>query len=101
MNYKIRFHIDAKKELDDLDGSVRLIVLRQIKKLETKPLLGEALGNIGGLDLTGFRKMYADRKKIRIVYRIFEEEVEVFIIAINKREKSKVYEIATKRKKLE
>jgi mRNA interferase RelE/StbE len=98
MNYKIRFHIDAKKELDDLDGSVRLIVLRQIKKLETKPLLGEALGNIGGLDLTGFRKMYADRKKIRIVYRIFEEEVEVFIIAINKREKSKVYEIATKRK---
>ena len=101
MNYKIRFHIDAKKELDDLDGSVRLIVLRQIKKLETKPLLGEALGNIGGLDLTGFRKMYADRKKIRIVYRILEEEVEVFIIAINKREKSKVYEIATKRKKLE
>ena len=101
MNYKIRVHIDAKKELDDLDGSVRLIVLRQIKKLETKPLLGEALGNIGGLDLTGFRKMYADRKKIRIVYRIFEEEVEVFIIAINKREKSKVYEIATKRKKLE
>jgi len=98
MNYKIKFHIDAKKELDDLDGSVRMIVLRQIKKLETKPLLGEALGNIGGLDLTGFRKMYADRKKIRIVYRIFEEEVEVFIIAINKREKSKVYEIATKRK---
>ena len=98
MNYKIKFHIDAKKELDDLDGSVRMIVLRQIKKLETKPWLGEALGNIGGLDLTGFRKMYADRKKIRIVYRIFEEEVEVFIIAINKREKSKVYEIATKRK---
>ena len=38
-----------------------------------------------GYDLTGYRKMYADRKRIRIVYSIVEELVLVKIIAIGRR----------------
>ena len=95
-NYRILFHPEAKKELDLLDGSTRLLVLKQINKLTISPELGDALGNIAGLDLSGYRKMYANKKKIRIVYKIIEKRIEVFIIAISNREKSKVYELASK-----
>lgn len=97
-NYKILFHPEAKKELDLLAGSNRILVLKQIKKLSESPELGDALGNIAGLDLSGYRKMYANKKQIRIVYKIIEKRIEVFIIAISNREKSKVYELASKRK---
>jgi mRNA interferase RelE/StbE len=97
-NYRILFHPEAKKELDFLDGSTRLLVLKQINKLTISPELGDALGNIAGMDLSGYRKMYVNKKKIRIVYKIIEKRIEVFIIAISNREKSKVYELASKRK---
>jgi len=50
-----------------------------------------------GLDLTGYRKMYADRKKIRIVYKIVEEKILVQIIATGKRDNIKVYKKAANR----
>jgi mRNA interferase RelE/StbE len=98
MTYKILFHTEAQKELNKLDGSVKLIVLKQIKKLTTKPLLGEVLGNKASSDLTGYRKLYANKKKIRIVYRIDEGKIEIYIITINKRENLEVYNIANLRK---
>ena len=97
MNYKVLFHIEAKKELDNLDGSVKLLVLKQIKKLIKNPQLGEALGNKAGIDLSGYRKIYVNKKQIRIIYKIIEEKIEVFVISINKRDKMKVYEISAKR----
>ena len=97
--YKILFHPDAKNEFDNLDGGIRFKVLKQIKKLQEKPELGESLGNKAGIDLTGYRKLYVDRKKIRIVYKIFEEKIIVYIISIAKRENLTVYEKAKKRLK--
>lgn len=96
-NYKIIFHPEAKKEFDKLDGSIRKVVLKQIVKLEENPTLGEALGNKAGFDLTGYHKMYAFKKKIRIVYRIHDGKLLVFIIAVGKREDMSVYEDASKR----
>ncbi len=98
MNYKIKFHKESQKELAELDGSVKIIVLKQIKKLITKPYLGEALGNKAGMDLTGFRKLYANKKQIRIIYKIDKSKIEIFIIAINMRENMDVYNIANLRK---
>ncbi|MCK4760976.1 MAG: type II toxin-antitoxin system RelE/ParE family toxin [Candidatus Aminicenantes bacterium] len=97
--YKVLFHPKAKKELDQLDGSVRKVVLKQVAKLRETPRLGEKLGNKAGLDLTGYRKMYAYKKKIRIVYRIFEGELLVFVIAVGDREEMAVYRDAFKRRK--
>ena len=97
MNYNIIFHPEAKKELDSLDGSVKIKVLKQINKLKTNPILGYDLGNKAGIDLTGYRKLYADKKKIRIVYEIIEDEILVSIIAIGKREDLEVYKTALKR----
>jgi mRNA interferase RelE/StbE len=80
-----------------LDGSVKEPVARQLRKLETSPHLGEHLGKRGHLDLTGYYKLYAARKAIRIVYRIIEMEVIVEVIAIGKREDFEVYREAFKR----
>ena len=95
--YKITFHPEAQKELLSLDGSVRIIVLKQLKKLEQFPQLGELLGNKHGYDLTGYRKIYANKKNIRIVYSIIEEQILIKIIAIGKREDFHVYKDANNR----
>jgi mRNA interferase RelE/StbE len=95
--YKISFHPEAQKELLSLDGSIRIIVLKQIKKLEQFPQLGELLGNKHGYDLTGYRKLYANKKNIRIVYSIIEEQILVKIISIGKREDFQVYKDANSR----
>ncbi|HPO64238.1 MAG TPA: addiction module toxin RelE [Candidatus Kapabacteria bacterium] len=97
MSYSIVFHIEAKKELDSFDNSVKLIILKQIKKLEIQPELGKFLGNKDGMDLTGYRKLYALQKKIRIIYRIIEDRIEIQIISINKRDKLLAYKNAFER----
>lgn len=47
--------------------------------------------------LTGYYKLYAAKKDIRIVYRIIEQEVIVEIVAIGKREEPAVYRTSRKR----
>ncbi len=97
MTYKILFHPDAAHEIAGLDNSVRLPVLKQIKQLSLTPGLGNELGSKQGIDLTGYRKLYADKKKIRIVYKIVDEKILVQVIAVGKREGMKVYKKAVKR----
>jgi mRNA interferase RelE/StbE len=55
------------------------------------------LGNTHGYDLIGYRKMYADRKRIRIVYSIAEVLVLVKIIALGRRADVEVYRDADAR----
>jgi mRNA interferase RelE/StbE len=50
-----------------------------------------------GMDLTGFRKVYVDKKRIRIIYQMVEERMLVQIIAVGKREGMQVYQKAAKR----
>jgi len=47
--------------------------------------------------LSGCRKLYVDKKKIRVVYRIIESEIIVEVIIVGKREDMEVYANATKR----
>lgn len=91
MFYKVVFTEDAAADFRALDGSVKKLVATQLKKLETSPHLGQPLGNLRGFDLTGYYKLYAARKSIRVVYRIVEDEVVVEIVGIGKREDFEVY----------
>lgn len=97
MPYKVSLTPDAARDFRNLDQSVKEQVAKQLRKLETAPQLGEHLGRRGGLDLTGYYKLYAARKAIRIVYRILETEVIVEVVAIGKREDLAVYREAVKR----
>ena len=94
-NWKVKLTEDTKQDFKSLEGSQRKLVLKQLLKLEKNPYYGKPLGNKLGLDLTGYYKLYADKKKIRIIYTLETDTVK--IIAIDKREDLKVYKIASER----
>jgi mRNA interferase RelE/StbE len=95
--YRVTLTAEAADDFRHLDGSLKKPVAKQLKKLETSPLLGEHLGNRAGLDLTGYYKLYAAKKGVRIVYRIIEQHVIVEVVAIGKREDMSVYQTSLKR----
>ena len=97
MEFEIKFHPAALKEFCELDGSIKKLVKKQLDKLKKSPFLGEELGNKNGYDLTGYRKMYACKKQIRIVYSVIKNVLIVKIIAIGKREDMEVYATAAER----
>ncbi len=95
--YNIVFKDDAKKDLKEFSNNQHLLIAKQLKKISKSPELGKPLGNKNGYDLSGCKKMYADSKKIRIVYRVVENEIIIEVIAIGKREEMEVYKKASKR----
>jgi mRNA interferase RelE/StbE len=96
--FKVELHPKAVKDFDALDGSIRKAVVKKIDALSKNPLLGNPLGNKLDMDLTGFFKLYAAKKKYRIVYRILKGQLEVIeIIGIGKREKEEIYRLTFKR----
>ena len=101
MIYKIVFHPEAQDDYLGLDSGVQQRVAKQLKKIANSPELGQKLGNIQGVDLVGCRKMYAEKKQIRIVYEIINNELLVHIIAIGKRDDKQVYKSASRRKQQE
>ena len=70
---------------------------KQFNKLKTSPQLGTPLGNKFGYNLSGFRKIYVDKKQLRIIYKILDKKVIVEIIAIGKRDNIEIYQKAFKR----
>ena len=49
------------------------------------------------MDLSGYRKVYVAKKKVRIVHRIINDELVIYVVSIGKREDMEVYQEATKR----
>lgn len=97
MPYKVVLTEDAASDFRSLDGSVKKLVAKQLEKLEESPHLGQQHGNMDNFDLTGYYKLYAAKKSIRIVYRIVEEEVIVEVVGIGKRADLEVYADVAKR----
>lgn len=98
MNHKIEFIIEAAEDYKSLDGSIKKKVDKKLESLSSNPLLGEHLGNKFNIDLSGFYKIYVDNKKIRIVYRLIGNEVEVIEIwGIGKRDKEEIYKLISHR----
>jgi mRNA interferase RelE/StbE len=63
MSYRVKFHPEAEKEFLELDKGVRERVSKQLVKIASHPELGERLGNRNGIDLSGYRKMYAEKRR--------------------------------------
>jgi mRNA interferase RelE/StbE len=97
MIYRIVLKAEADKELEELSQRERVLVFKQFKKIASSPELGKPLGNKAGFDLSGCRKMYVDKKRIRIVYAIVDEQIVIEIIAIGKRDDMEVYKNAADR----
>ncbi len=97
MTYRIILKTEADEELGELSNRERILIFKQFKKIASSPELGKLLGNRAGYDLSGCRKMYADKKRIRIVYTILDEQIVIEVIAIGKRDEMEVYKNAAER----
>ena len=97
--FNVKLRTEAEKELKELDGSVKILVKKALKKLtERADEIGEPLGHKHGFNLTGCRKVKLKKAGIRIVYQIIGEKLEIVeIIAIGDRSEFEVYEDAYRR----
>jgi len=94
----IEFIFEAASEYKFLDGSKKILADKILSKLEKNPYLGEELGNKNNIDLTGYYKLYFDKKRYRIIYRIVKNEIEIIEIwGIGKRDKMEIYKAINKR----
>lgn len=89
--YSVLLIAEARADFQRLDKGRKLKVAKLLKQLESNPYKGEHLGNKAGINLTGYYKLYADKKKIRIVYTVIEKEIVVKVIAIGPRKEMIVY----------
>ncbi len=97
MIYKLELLVEADDDISKFSNREKILIYKQFKKIIKSPELGKILGNKNGYNLSGCRKMYADGKKIRIVYRIIEDKIIIEVVAIGKRDDMEVYDKASQR----
>jgi mRNA interferase RelE/StbE len=97
MHYKVQLIEEAREDFKKLDHSQKMQVSKQLKSLEINPHKGKRLGNKYGINLSGYLKLYAVKKQVRIVYTIKEKEILVEVISIGMREDFAVYKEAFRR----
>lgn len=96
---KLKYHPEVEQDLRELDGKERKDALKKLEKLRENPEAGEPLQNRFGMDLRGYRKLYADGKNVRIVYRVGADRVIriVYVLTVGKRKEMEVYKEALRR----
>ena len=105
MNWKLVYLPEAAKDLKNLAGNQRLMVIKAICKFLQNPLpvteggYGKPLGNKQGSDLTGFLKIKLRDAGIRVVYKLIRTETEMLVVVIGARADDEVYETAQHRSK--
>ena len=61
-SWKTRFHPEALKEVEKMDGQIKSLAKSKLKQISANPFLGIALGNKHGIDPTGYYKAYFFKK---------------------------------------
>lgn len=93
MTYKLRFHELALVEWHKLDNSVREPLKKKlIERLETPHV---AAARLTGMD--NCYKIKLLRVGYRLVYRVDEDVLFVTVIAVGRRDKLKIYDMAKSR----
>ncbi len=93
MSYELAFHPEALKEWSKLDTSVRT----QFKKKLAERLLNP---RIPAAQLAGRSDRYKIKLRTvgyRLVYEVRDAELIILVVAVGKRERNTVYQIAMKR----
>ncbi len=103
MNWNLEYLPEAEKDLRELDGSQRILVLKAIKKVLQNPLplnehgYGKPLGSRSETQLAGLLKIKLRACGLRVVYQLRRTESSMLVIVIGVRADEEVYEIAQKR----
>lgn len=93
MTYRLFFHDKALKEFCALDAAVRDRLKRKLKERLEQP-------RVDADRLSGQRDRYKIKLKspgLRLVYQVIDDDLIVFVLAVDKRERSTVYEKASGR----
>ncbi|MCP3927925.1 MAG: type II toxin-antitoxin system RelE/ParE family toxin [Bacteroidetes bacterium] len=93
MTYRLVFKVDAKKEWDNLDSTVRSVFAKKLKERIQQPRI--EISRLSGMK--DCYKIKLRRAGYRLVYQVRDKELVVSIVAVGKRERNLVYKIATKR----
>jgi mRNA interferase RelE/StbE len=89
--YKLKFLPEALKEWHQLDGSIKLILRKAIKKRLVQPKVpGSELHG----DLKDCYKIKLLKHGYRLVYTIEEQVLVVLVLAVDKRDNSIAYQSA-------
>ena len=89
---------EAREDLRDLDGSVRKVVLKALKKLEVDPeLRGQPLGSRADGSLTTFRKLVVGDRDYRVIFRVESDGAVVVVWVVGRRSDNECYELALTR----
>ena len=97
MNWDIVYLKEAKSDLEKLDKSIRIQVLKGIQKVSNNPLpvnnggYGKPLGSKSSTNLTNLFKIKFKNIGIRVVYKIEYVETTMKIIVISAHSDEKVY----------
>ena len=103
MIWNLKYLPEAEKDLKDLDGSQRILVLKAIKKVLQNPLpvdengYEKPLGNHNRTSLSSFLKIKLKASGLRVVYKLQRAEDTMLVVVIGIRAYEEVYEIAQKR----
>ena len=95
--YQLKLHPKIEDDLKELDSSLQIKVFKKLKQIQNSPELGLPLGNKNNMNLSGFRKFYVAKKRVRIVYEVQNDVLSIYIIAIGKRDDMEVYKKANER----
>ena len=92
--YSLKLHDKVYDELKVLDNALVIKVFKKLKQIQQSPQIGENLGNKNGMNLSGFKKVYIDKKRVRIVFEVQDDILTVYTIAVGQRDDMEVYKKA-------
>jgi mRNA-degrading endonuclease RelE of RelBE toxin-antitoxin system len=95
--YTVELTRFAEEDFAALDHSLRILALKQLRKLESHPSGGRPLGHKFGYDLSRYRSLHFASNCYRIVYRLDDDTKQVTVVAIGKKAKFEVYRRAAER----
>jgi len=93
MIYRLHFKIEARKEWDKLDSSIRKIFKKHLTERLNNP--HNPASRLGGME--DCYKIKLRQAGYRLVYQVRDEVFIVIVIAVGKRERNAVYKKAIKR----
>lgn len=91
--YELKIHPKVEDDLKELDNTLQIQVFKKLKQIQDSP----EFGNKNNMDLSGFKKVYVAKKRVRIVYEVQDDVLSIYTIAIGKRDDMEVYKKANDR----
>ncbi|MDW2645283.1 type II toxin-antitoxin system RelE/ParE family toxin [Citrobacter sp. HN-141] len=93
MSYTVKFREDALKEWQKLDKAIQQQFARKLKKCCENP-------HVPSAKLRGIKDCYKIKLRtsgFRLVYQVIDDTLVIAVVAVGKRERSEVYNLASER----